>query len=140
MWTVATGYAPQSVDSSSWEEHGELPRFESLCGFLHSNWLRQFLMTPDTRLSAGVVVASEFDGTLFKVEHGVEKLGKVPEQLQEIVHTLRRFNDTPLAGKCYHRLFLRCARCCSKMIQPKCSPQLTVDGLPPRVAADAQQV
>jgi hypothetical protein len=94
--TVATGYAPQSIDSSSWEEHGELPRFESLRDFLHSNWLRQFLMAPDTQLCEGVVVASEFDGTLFKLKHGSEKLGKVPEQLQEIVHTLRRFNGTHL--------------------------------------------
>jgi len=98
--SVSNGYQPAGTCSAlDWAEHegsGDLPRFGSLRGLLLSDWARRFLLpAKGVPLGEGLVVASEADGTLFKLKHGGEELGKVPEQLDAAVAALRGLVGSP---------------------------------------------
>lgn len=91
--TVADVYRPaEKVTEAEWaghDGHGTLPYFKSMRAFLSSEWLRRFLMPKEgAPLGEGLVVASEVDGRLFKLKHGGEELGNMPELLQQACETL----------------------------------------------------
>jgi len=99
--TVADGYQPSGVGSvEQWAEHhgyGSIPSFTSTRGFLASPWLQRYLRPEDgIPLGEGLVVASE-DGKLFKLKHGGEELGKVPDQLAELVSVLEQLPSSQFA-------------------------------------------
>lgn len=93
--TICGRYRPNGAGSAEeWSQHegrGDLPRFASLRALLASPWARRFLLpAAGAPLGEGLVVASEADGRLFKLKHGGENLGRVPEQLGDLVEGLRR--------------------------------------------------
>jgi len=102
--TVAQGYrCPRGACSDKeWLEpvgSASLHAFPSLRGFLSSQWMRRFL-TPEggTALGEGVVVASAATGRLFKFKHGGEELGKVPDQLEELLTKLHSLPEEKRAS------------------------------------------
>jgi len=101
--TVAEVYRPAgSITPEQWAQHDgteALPCFQSLQQLLLSRWAQRFLLPADGMpLGEGLVVASEADGRLFKWKQGGEDLGRVPEQLLEIVVALRDLAGSPKAG------------------------------------------
>jgi hypothetical protein len=44
-------------------------------------------------LGEGMVVASSFDGRMFKLKHGGEECGKVPDRVSELIDILIKAND-----------------------------------------------
>jgi len=91
--TVSDAYQPSgSLQGPQWAEHdgtGTLPYFRSLRRLLLSEWAKRFFLPAESPpLGEGLVVASEWDGRLFKWKHGGEDLGRVPEQLGRAVEAL----------------------------------------------------
>eukprot|EP00933_Yihiella_yeosuensis_P024700 TRINITY_DN19144_c0_g1_i1.p1 TRINITY_DN19144_c0_g1~~TRINITY_DN19144_c0_g1_i1.p1 ORF type:complete len:434 (+),score=122.22 TRINITY_DN19144_c0_g1_i1:78-1379(+) len=98
--TVADGYRPRAAGSEDeWAAYhgvGSVPHFSSMRDLLNSAWLQRFLRPAGgIPLGEGLVVVSEADGTLFKLKHGGEELGKVPEQLAELVQDLKLLAARP---------------------------------------------
>mmetsp|Transcript_172495 Transcript_172495/g.419565 ORF Transcript_172495/g.419565 Transcript_172495/m.419565 type:complete len:421 (-) Transcript_172495:170-1432(-) len=90
---VSGGYRPSRITETQWAAHdgdGGLPRFQSLRRLLESEWAQRLLLPDDgVPLAEGLVVCSEADGMLFKWKHAGEELGKVPDQLSDVVKQLR---------------------------------------------------
>jgi len=109
--SVARGYKPTGAGSEQeWAEHAgatsALHSFESLRSFLASPWMKRFLMPQDNAraLGEGFVVASAFDGRLFKLKHGGEDLGKVPDQLESVLKQLASIDVERQDGSVWHNL------------------------------------
>lgn len=100
--SVSEGYQPSGLTEPLWAEHdgaGRLPMFSSLRQLIASEWAGRFLLPESgSPLGEGLVVVSAVDGRLFKFKHGGEDLGKVPEQLLEVVTALRALASSERAG------------------------------------------
>eukprot|EP00928_Gymnodinium_smaydae_P016884 TRINITY_DN1639_c0_g1_i2.p1 TRINITY_DN1639_c0_g1~~TRINITY_DN1639_c0_g1_i2.p1 ORF type:complete len:420 (-),score=110.19 TRINITY_DN1639_c0_g1_i2:155-1414(-) len=94
---VSKGYRPDCLAEELWADHdgvGELPYFRSMRRLIDSEWAQRLLLPADgPPLGEGFVVCSEADGRLFKWKHAGEELGKVPDQLGQVVQQLRALDD-----------------------------------------------
>jgi len=86
-------YKPKAITPEQWAEHGGqlVPTFASLLEFFQSNWCNRFFLNKDTgALGEGMVVASSLNGRMFKVKHGGEDCGLVPDKLYDGVEMLEK--------------------------------------------------
>jgi len=86
-------YRPKVITPEQWADHaGQIvPTFNSLYEFFKSKWCARFFLNEETgALGEGFVVASAHNGRMFKVKHGGEDCGSVPDKIQDCLEWLEK--------------------------------------------------
>jgi len=110
-------YRPKAINPEQWAEHDgtSVPTFPSLHAYFESDWCHRFFTNPDTgALGEGMVVASALNGRMFKVKHGGEDCGNVPDKLYDGIEMLEKcpemdkeldvFKNLQKIIKCKHKV------------------------------------
>lgn len=89
--TVAD-YKPKSIAAEQWATGNLVPTFKSLHAYVTSDWCSQYFHNPETGpLGEGMVVVSTLTGELYKVKHGGEDCGMVPDKLYDAIEILKEY-------------------------------------------------
>ena len=59
---------------------------------MQSDWMKRFFLG-EKPLGEGMVIASSYDGRMFKLKHGGEECGKVPDRVSELIDILKNNAD-----------------------------------------------
>jgi hypothetical protein len=87
---MITDYKPAAIPDEKWTTGSLVPSFPSLKSFLLSDWCSQYFLNPETGpLGEGVVLASTFNGKLYKIKHGGEDCGIVPDKIWDALEYLK---------------------------------------------------
>lgn len=89
---TVSDYKPRSIPDAKWVTGTLVPTFTSFHNYLTSEWCGQYYLNEETGpLGEGMVVVSALNGELYKVKHGGEKSGLMPERLAEAIQILKEF-------------------------------------------------